>query len=94
MGKEWQQRLAGLWWGLKLSAALIAASLCIGAEVILFFSLQEAWKEWLSGKVQVWELVRFALLFLLMHTPSLGGVLWFSRRVQRLWDGVDRTKGG
>ena len=91
MGKEWLRR--GLWI-LKLSGSLTGASACLVVEVLLFFNLQEAWKDWEAGRSQLWELVRFAVFVAVFHTFVLGGVFWFSRKAQRLWDDVGKGIGG
>lgn len=91
MVRDWQRRML---WILKLSGSLIGASFCLVVEVLLFFNLQEAWKDWEAGKSQLWELVRFAVFVALFHAPVLAGVFWFSRTAQRLWDSPDKGTGG
>ena len=94
MIQEWRQWLARQLRWLRLSGSLLGASTCLVMEVLLFFNLQETWKEWEAGKIQLWELGRFAVFIALFHTFVLGGVFWFSRQVQRIWDGVENGKGG
>ena len=98
MGKEWQHRLRPLWRWLKLFglslAYLIPASFCVGAEVLLFFTLQETWKDWQANRIPRREFFQYSFLFILLHTPFFAGVLWLSRQVQRLWSSVDDAQGG
>ena len=53
---------------------------------MLFFSLQEVWKQLISGNLQLGDVAVFALSLVLSHTPFHAGVIWFSRQAQRMWD--------
>ena len=83
MVKEW---LRDLFRFLKLAASLLTVSFCMAMEAVLFFSLQEVWKQWVAGNLRLWSVVIFASFLVLSHTPFHAGVIWFSRQVQRLWD--------
>ena len=83
MGKEWQRDLLRF---LKLAVSLICVSLCMAMEALLFFSLQEVWKQLIAGNLQLGDVAVFALSLVLSHTPFHAGVIWFSRQAQRLWD--------
>lgn len=98
MGREWRQRTRRLWRWLKLFGLslgyLIPASFCVGVEVLLFFTLQETWKDWQAERIPLRAFFQYSLLFILLHTTFFGGALWFSRQVQRLWGRVDDEQGG
>ena len=91
MGKEWLRR--GLWI-LKLSGYLTGTSVFMAAEVVLFFILQEAWKDWQAQKRVLAEVLWFTLAIALIHIPVLAGVLWFTRKAQSLWDASTKGQGG
>ena len=91
MGKEWLRR--GLWI-LKLSGYLTGTSVFMAAEVVLFFILQEAWKDWQAQKRVLAEVLWFTLAIALIHIPVLAGVLWFTRKAQSLWDASTKRQGG
>lgn len=81
-------------WLIKLSASLVGTSFCLGMQAILFFVLQETWKQWAAREIEQWQLVIFTVALVLYHSPFLAGSLWFSRQVQRLWDHPHKGEGG
>ena len=81
-------------WLLKLSGYLAGASVFMAMEVVLFFVLQEAWKDWQAQQRGLAEVVGFTSVIALIHIPVLAGVLWFTKRAQSLWDASTRRQGG
>lgn len=83
-----------LLWGLKMLGSLAGASSFMALQVVLFFTLQEAWKARAEGNIQQEGLVILTVSFILLHIPILGAVLWFTRAVQHLWDDFGKRDGG
>lgn len=91
MVKEWRHRVL---WVLKLAGYLTGTSVFMAMEVILFFILQEAWKDWQAQKRGLAEVMWFTFAIALIHIPVLAGVLWFTRKAQSLWDASTKRQGG
>ena len=88
--RELRLWLAAARWWLKLSTYMLVTSFCLGMQAVLFFILQDAWKVWAEGQIQQRELVILTASVVLFHLPFLASVLWFTRAVHRLWDGLGK----
>ena len=86
--------MKALLWALKMLGSLAGASSFMALQVVLFFTLQEAWKARADGSIRQEVLVILTISFILLHIPILGALLWFTRSVQHLWDDFYKKDGG
>ena len=76
--------IAVLWNWTKLFGSSLAASFWIAIQVILFFTVQEIWKDWVNDDVTNAEFSVLMLSVVLMHAVALPAVLLFTSASQNL----------